>query len=62
MSTASKVAARKEKYPEVYCPYRRCLWHTGGGYCPRHGGQKEVTHGKQSCTVPDSGVRDNGGL
>jgi hypothetical protein len=36
MSTASKVAARKEKYPHLYCPKPRCLWHTGGGYCPRH--------------------------
>lgn len=28
--------ARKEKHPEIYCP--RCLWMTGGGACPRHGG------------------------
>ena len=36
MSTALKVAARKEKYPHLYCPVKRCLWHTGGGMCPRH--------------------------
>jgi hypothetical protein len=36
MSTASKVAERKERHPELYCPKDRCLWHTGGGYCPRH--------------------------
>lgn len=26
----------KEKYPEKFCPTKRCLWRTGGGYCPRH--------------------------
>ncbi len=33
---AAKVAAYKEKHPERYCPAKRCLWATGGGYCPRH--------------------------
>jgi hypothetical protein len=36
MSTAAKVAQHKEKNPAVYCPNKRCLWRTGGGYCPRH--------------------------
>jgi len=35
-STAAKVRARKEKHPELYCS--KCLWMTGGGNCPRHGG------------------------
>lgn len=37
-SIAAKVAATKEAHPERYCPTHRCLWMTGGGYCPRHGG------------------------
>ena len=36
MSTAAKVALQKEKRPEMYCPANKCLWRTGGGYCPRH--------------------------
>jgi len=36
MCTAAKVAQHKEKRPELYCPAPRCLWRTGGGYCPRH--------------------------
>jgi hypothetical protein len=36
MSTAAKVALQKEKRPEMYCPVPRCLWRTGGGFCPRH--------------------------
>ncbi len=36
MSTAAKVAQAKEKRPEQFCPVPRCLWRTGGGYCPRH--------------------------
>jgi hypothetical protein len=35
---AARVAARKEQRPELYCPERACLWLTGGGRCPRHGG------------------------
>lgn len=34
MSTAAKVAQHKAAHPELYCP--KCLWRTGGGYCPRH--------------------------
>jgi hypothetical protein len=33
---AAKVAANKEKHPERYCRAPKCLWRTGGGYCPRH--------------------------
>jgi len=29
-------AATKAKHPERFCPADRCLWHTDGGYCPRH--------------------------
>lgn len=36
MSTASKVAAMKERCPDLYCPAPRCLRRTGGGWCPRH--------------------------
>ncbi len=36
MSVQSVVAKAKERYPEQYCPEPRCLWHTGGGPCPRH--------------------------
>ena len=34
--TAQKVAERKKERPDLYC--RDCLWMTGGGQCPRHGG------------------------
>lgn len=30
------VAAAKAQRPSMYCPARRCLWRTGGGFCPRH--------------------------
>ena len=33
---AENVRKRKEKRPDLYCP--KCLWMTGGGPCPRHGG------------------------
>ncbi len=36
MNIQAKVALDKERHPERYCPARRCLWRTGGGYCPRH--------------------------
>jgi hypothetical protein len=37
MSTVQvKVALDKGIHPERYCPEKRCLWRTGGGYCPRH--------------------------
>lgn len=36
-STAAKVAERKRKRPDLYCS--KCLWMTGGGDCPRHGGE-----------------------
>jgi hypothetical protein len=32
----STVAAHKQANPRLYCPYTRCLWRTGGGFCPRH--------------------------
>lgn len=37
MRVAAAEALRKERKPHLYCPERRCLWHTGTGYyCPRH--------------------------
>ena len=42
MSTASKVAAGKAARPDLYCPMAHCLWRTGGGHCPRHGGTAVV--------------------
>ena len=33
---AAKVAENKARHPERYCPAPKCLWHTSGGYCPRH--------------------------
>lgn len=39
-SVAAAVRKSKEKNPEKFCPYPRCLWRTGdGSYCPRHGGK-----------------------
>lgn len=35
-SVAKSVRMAKESRPENYCPVPRCLWRTGGGYCPRH--------------------------
>ena len=35
-STAMKVRQDKEKNPHLFC--KNCLWKTGGGQCPRHGG------------------------
>ena len=36
----SETAVAKHIYylahPHLYCPVKRCLWHTGGGRCPRH--------------------------
>jgi hypothetical protein len=57
MSTASKVAARKLEHPELYCPSPRCLWRTGGGYCPRHAESTEV----ESKYWPDDTNDFNGG-
>lgn len=40
MKVAAQVAKSKERHPEKFCPAPKCLWRTGGGYCPRHGGPK----------------------
>jgi len=40
MNTQAKVAIEKREHPERFCPTARCLWRTGGGYCPRHGREK----------------------
>jgi len=53
MSTASKVAAYKERYPEVFCPEPRCLWRTGDGSpCPRHPNARRVAHTPVSAALP----------
>jgi hypothetical protein len=53
MSTAAKVAANKEKHPELYCPKKRCLWRTGDGtYCPRH--KPQVQDAKIPATAESS--------
>ena len=33
---AASVAKDKLLRPEKFCPEKRCLWKTGGDYCPRH--------------------------
>jgi hypothetical protein len=50
MNTAAKIAQHKEKNPNLYCP--RCLWRTGGGFCPRH---RPVR--KEPLSVVDEGGR-----
>ncbi len=40
---AASVAENKERNPGKYCPVNRCLWRTGGGYCPRHAGVEVFT-------------------
>ena len=42
-SVAAKVRVAKSLPPHEYCPSARCLWRTGGGWCPRHGGQVKNT-------------------
>lgn len=42
MTTAAKVAQRKEEKPELYCSEPRCLWRTDANFCPRH--QFRVKH------------------
>lgn len=34
MNPGQHARLNKEAHPELYCP--KCLWKTGGGYCPRH--------------------------
>jgi hypothetical protein len=41
-SVAKKVREAKEARPELFCPERSCLWRTGGGRCPRHGGPPKI--------------------
>lgn len=38
VNVAAREAARKREKPHLYC--RDCLWMTGGGQCPRHGGPR----------------------
>jgi len=35
-AVCADVAKSKAAHPERFCPVDRCLWHTGGGRCPRH--------------------------
>jgi hypothetical protein len=41
---AAKVAENKARHPERYCPAPKCLWRTGGGYCPRHSPARAEAH------------------
>lgn len=41
-----RVALDKAAHPERYCPVAKCLWRTGGGLCPRHGGEVRPKGGK----------------
>ncbi len=54
---AASVAKNKESHPERYCPAPRCLWSTGGGYCPRHKQAAEVRS-----LVDDSGYSQSEAL
>jgi hypothetical protein len=38
---SADVKTRKQERPELYCP--KCLWMTGGGSCPNHGGPKRTS-------------------
>lgn len=35
-SVAKSVRLNKERRPDQYCPSPKCLWRTGGGFCPKH--------------------------
>lgn len=37
-SVAARVRKEKDANPEKFCSKPSCLWRTGGGPCPRHGG------------------------
>ena len=50
---AAKVAAHKKAHPDLYCS--KCLWKTGGGNCPRHGGPAKPKNGTTSPTDKPSG-------
>lgn len=41
-SVAKSAREAKERRPENYCPSPKCLWRTGGGYCPRHSAPAEL--------------------
>jgi hypothetical protein len=45
MRIAAQVREHKEAHPEQYCPNPRCLWKTGGGFCPNHGGEVTAKNG-----------------
>jgi hypothetical protein len=54
-----RVAQNKQKRPEIYCPAPRCLWRTGGGYCPRHQPLEEDDHEPEcTCTQIDVDLFD----
>ncbi len=35
-SIAMKLRLEKETDPSRFCPYRQCLYKTGGSLCPKH--------------------------
>jgi hypothetical protein len=58
---AASVAREKEAHPERFCPVKRCLWRTGGGFCPRHKPAPVtpalVSDACKACGLPDHGER-----
>lgn len=38
MNVQAAVGMDKARKPNLFCGYPKCLWRTGGGDCPRHGG------------------------
>ncbi len=54
-SVAARVAKQKADRPDLYCPANRCLWRTGGGRCPRHGGSMELTDNERTSAESNLG-------
>ena len=52
------MAENKARHPERYCPTARCLWRTGGGYCPRHRPAEEEREPECTCTQVDVDLFD----
>ena len=53
MSTASKVAAHKARYPGKYCLVPSCLWRTDELLCPRHCSKREVPYKAQARRIAE---------
>jgi hypothetical protein len=59
-SVAKSVRLDKEAHPERFCPRSRCLWKTGGGYCPRH--TENTAPVLVACMAPGCVVRFTDGV